>query len=100
MSLCLASKKPSEREFFVPAGTDLGVKLLEYGSTGLPPADISCINFGWLGTFLHLALYLARSDVICDSKCTIHFVPFSAGMCAQTDGQTDGTTLLKNDHTF
>ena len=26
--LCLASKKPSEWEFFVPAGTDLGVKLL------------------------------------------------------------------------
>jgi hypothetical protein len=25
--LCLTSKKPSEREFFVPAGTDLGVKL-------------------------------------------------------------------------
>jgi hypothetical protein len=28
VSLCLASKKPSEREFFAPAGTDLGVKLL------------------------------------------------------------------------
>jgi hypothetical protein len=28
--LCLASKKPSEREFFVPAGTDLGVKLLSF----------------------------------------------------------------------
>jgi hypothetical protein len=28
VSLCLASKKPSEREFFVPAGTDLAVKLL------------------------------------------------------------------------
>ncbi len=27
--LCLVSKKPSEREFFVPAGTDLGVKLLK-----------------------------------------------------------------------
>jgi hypothetical protein len=27
--LCLASKKPSEREFFVPAGTDFGVKLLK-----------------------------------------------------------------------
>jgi hypothetical protein len=26
--LCLVSKKPSEWEFFVPAGTDLGVKLL------------------------------------------------------------------------
>jgi hypothetical protein len=26
--LCLASKMPSEREFFVPAGTDLAVKLL------------------------------------------------------------------------
>jgi hypothetical protein len=25
--LCLISKKPSEREVFVPAGTDLGVKL-------------------------------------------------------------------------
>jgi hypothetical protein len=28
--LCLTSKKPSEREFFVPAGTDLGVKLLTH----------------------------------------------------------------------
>jgi hypothetical protein len=28
VSLCLASKKPSERKFFVPAGTDLGVMLL------------------------------------------------------------------------
>jgi hypothetical protein len=27
VSLCLASKKPSEREFFVPVGTDLGGKL-------------------------------------------------------------------------
>ena len=26
--LCLASQKPSEREFFVPARTHLGVKLL------------------------------------------------------------------------
>ena len=30
VSLCLASKKSSEREFFVPAGTHLGVKLLSY----------------------------------------------------------------------
>jgi len=28
VSLYLASQKPSEREFFVPAGTDLAVKLL------------------------------------------------------------------------
>jgi hypothetical protein len=28
VSLCLASQKPSEREFFNPAGMDLGVKLL------------------------------------------------------------------------
>jgi hypothetical protein len=27
--LCLASQKPSEREFFIPARTDLGVKLLK-----------------------------------------------------------------------
>jgi hypothetical protein len=26
--LCLASKKPSKRGFFVPAGTDFGVQLL------------------------------------------------------------------------
>ncbi len=26
--LCLASKNPSEREYFVPAGTNLGVKQL------------------------------------------------------------------------
>jgi len=28
VSLCLASKKSSEREFFVPTGTLIGVKLL------------------------------------------------------------------------
>ena len=28
VSLCLSSKKPSEQEFFVPVGMDLGVKLL------------------------------------------------------------------------
>ena len=27
VSLCLASQKPSEREFFVPTGMDLNVKL-------------------------------------------------------------------------
>ncbi len=26
--MCFASQKPSEREFFVPAGTDLGVKTI------------------------------------------------------------------------
>ncbi len=29
----------------------------EYESTGLPPADISCITFGRLGAFLHFALF-------------------------------------------
>ena len=32
--LCLVSKRPSEREYFVPAGTDLGVKLLIYIMSG------------------------------------------------------------------
>jgi hypothetical protein len=32
VSLCLASKKSSEREFFVPAKTHLGVKLLSHAS--------------------------------------------------------------------
>jgi len=40
----------------------------EYNSTGLPPADISSITFGRLGAFLHLALFMAWSDVICDNK--------------------------------
>ncbi len=29
MCLCLASQKPSEREFFLPPGTHLGVKLFK-----------------------------------------------------------------------
>jgi len=33
VSLCLASKKSSEREFFVPAGMHLGVKLLKPKNT-------------------------------------------------------------------
>ena len=46
----------------------------EYESTGLLPADISRIKFGRLGAFLHLALFKAWSDVICDNtKPPIHF---------------------------
>ncbi len=37
--LCLVSKKPSEREFFVPARTDLGVKLLRDGVPSLLTRD-------------------------------------------------------------
>ena len=40
----------------------------EYETTGLPPADISCITFGRLGAFLHLALFQAWSDAICDNE--------------------------------
>ena len=40
----------------------------EYESTGLPPADISCITYGRLGAFLHLALFQAWSDAICDNE--------------------------------
>jgi hypothetical protein len=34
----------------------------EYDSTGLPSAGISSITFGWLGAFLHLALFMAWSE--------------------------------------
>jgi hypothetical protein len=40
----------------------------EYNLTGLPPADVSCISFGQLGAFLHLALFQAWSDAVCDNK--------------------------------
>jgi hypothetical protein len=39
-----------------------------YDLTGLPPGNVSSITFGRLGTFLHLALFQAWSDVICDNK--------------------------------
>ncbi len=40
----------------------------EYDSTRLPPGDVSSITVGLLGTFLHLALFQAWSDIICDNK--------------------------------
>ena len=43
VSLCLASQKPSEQEVFVPAGTDLGVKLLTStycANTSLPTPSL------------------------------------------------------------
>ena len=40
----------------------------EYESIGLPPADISCITYGRLGAFLHLALFQTWSDAICDNE--------------------------------
>jgi hypothetical protein len=55
VSLYLASIKPSEREFFVPAGTDLAVKLL----TSLVPdhsffdfSKKNCLTFFLDGHFL------------------------------------------------
>ena len=46
--LCLASKKPSEREFFVPARTDLAVKLF-YTNAALPKKIVETFM---LDTFL------------------------------------------------
>ena len=40
----------------------------EYDSTGLPSAGVSSITFGRLGAFLHLALFMAWSDVICNNE--------------------------------
>jgi hypothetical protein len=40
----------------------------EYNLTGLPLADVSSITFGRLGAFLHLALFQAWSDAICDNE--------------------------------
>jgi len=46
--LCLASQKPSEREFFVPARTDLGVKLLSISDGPIwdapPPKSVPFIS--------------------------------------------------------
>jgi len=43
VSLCLACKKSSEREFFVPAGMHLGVKLLnDSASMGTAKNPLSC----------------------------------------------------------
>jgi hypothetical protein len=40
----------------------------EYDSTGLPSAGVSSITFGRLDAFLHLALFIAWSDVICNNE--------------------------------
>jgi hypothetical protein len=41
----------------------------EYNLSGLSrPGNISIITFGRLGTFLHLALFMAWFDVICNNK--------------------------------
>jgi hypothetical protein len=40
----------------------------EYDSPSLPPAGVSSISFGWLGAFLHRALFQVWSDAICDNK--------------------------------
>ncbi len=50
MCLCLANKKPSEREFFVPAGTDLGVKLLNQTNSGALNTMVPSELTGEVGT--------------------------------------------------
>ncbi len=40
----------------------------EYNLASLPPADVCSITCGRLGTFLHLALFHAWSDAICNNE--------------------------------
>ncbi len=47
----------------------------EYGSTGLASANTSTITFGQLGAFLHLALFQAWSDTICNNKKPLNQFP-------------------------
>ena len=58
VSLCLASQKPSEREFFVPAGTELGVKLLTQAPLTVffeilnsISSDLTALPLLWFGRF-------------------------------------------------
>ncbi len=40
----------------------------EYPSIGIPPAKMLSLGFGRLGVFIHLALFHARSDEICNNE--------------------------------
>ena len=59
MSLCLASKKSSEREFFVPAGMHLGVKLL----TAIDAHERQCFN-KLRGTVVSRRIFIRSQSLI------------------------------------
>ena len=110
--VCFASMKPSEREFFVPAGTHLAVKLL----TGTPlfgfrrdrhntrrqvlikPRSIRQ-RYGRQSKNYNLELYFlarpARRIMQIKGQAEIS-IPTSISTCPriQTDGRTDGRTRL------
>ena len=58
--LCLASKKPSKQEFFVPAVTDLGVKLLMRSATML----LIYIRFGLPAIFEAIIAVLGQQRCV------------------------------------
>jgi len=62
--LCLASQKPSEREFFVPARTDLGVKLLK-------KLVLMCAISNLLRVLMDTFIYI-RGEESFNCKC-LHF---------------------------
>jgi hypothetical protein len=55
-----------EKEHKMHAFIDEFIK--EYETSGIHPVELSSNSFRQLGTFLHLVLFHAWSDAICDSK--------------------------------
>ena len=70
MCLCLASKKPSKQEYFVPAGMDLGVKLLR--GKIIIHQNLSCeqISVLWTETLFYC---LQKKNLFCRISATPAF---------------------------
>jgi hypothetical protein len=71
---CFASKKPSEREFFVPAGMDLAVKLLTEESVAqLPSTSYHGWHTPWQSAHYSTPWWLPSS--ITFNACDLNFLP-------------------------
>jgi hypothetical protein len=40
----------------------------EYELSGIPPVEMLSLGIGWLGAFIHLALFHVWSDEICNNE--------------------------------
>ena len=97
--LCLPSKKPSEREFFVPTRTDLGVKLFKRDITdGLTDTrtdgqtdkliwvgldNLRFLHLIWISMYVyysyHMLLARAQGSINMDQYVCVLFLPYAPG---------------------
>jgi hypothetical protein len=74
----------------------------EYELSGIPATEMLSMGFGWLGAFIHLALFYAWSDEVCKNKSlplnSQQFVSLEGMLCQSCTTLQAGPSKVRPRH--